>query len=98
MTKTIHLLRSQFATRGPDGRPSRRVPPPRAPSAGRRLRRPASDVLLEFPVYRRQRAARRTAAAPPVYTYGKYIGQDPDPNVRLQLLRDPGEGDLSFRR
>jgi hypothetical protein len=38
-----------------------------------------------------------TGCAEPVYEYGKYIGQDPDPNVRYQLRRDPGEGDYSFR-
>jgi hypothetical protein len=27
--------------------------------------------------------------APPVYSGGRFIGQDPDPNVRLQLRRDP---------
>ena len=41
---------------------------------------------------------RPNGCSPPVYTYGKNIGQDPDPNVRLQMLRDPGEGDLSFQR
>jgi hypothetical protein len=30
--------------------------------------------------------------APPVYAFGKYIGQDPDPNIRHQLLRDPSTG------
>jgi hypothetical protein len=30
--------------------------------------------------------------APPVYAYGKYIGQDPDRNIRFQLLRDPATG------
>jgi hypothetical protein len=30
--------------------------------------------------------------APPVYQYGRYIGQDPDPNIRLQLRRDPATG------
>ena len=30
--------------------------------------------------------------APAVYQYGKFIGQDPDPNIRQQLLRDPGTG------
>jgi len=30
--------------------------------------------------------------APPVYAYGKYVGQDPDPNIRQQLLRDPATG------
>jgi len=30
--------------------------------------------------------------APPVYQHGGYVGQDPDPNIRFQLLRDPATG------
>lgn len=30
--------------------------------------------------------------APPVYQYGRYVGQDPDPFIRLQLMRDPKTG------
>jgi hypothetical protein len=30
--------------------------------------------------------------APPVYAYGEYVGQDPDPFIRLQLKRDPQTG------
>jgi hypothetical protein len=30
--------------------------------------------------------------APPVYLFGEYIGQDPDPFIRLQLKRDPETG------
>lgn len=31
--------------------------------------------------------------APPVYAPGNnYVGQDPDPNIRFQLLRDPQTG------
>lgn len=30
--------------------------------------------------------------APPVYQYGQYVGQDPDPFIRSQLLRDPATG------
>jgi hypothetical protein len=30
--------------------------------------------------------------SPPVYAYGQYIGQDPDPFIRLQLRRDPDTG------
>ena len=30
--------------------------------------------------------------APQVYAYGQYVGQDPDPNIRFQLLRDPATG------
>jgi len=37
--------------------------------------------------------------APAVYLGGQFIGQDPDPNIRLQLRRDPtNEGsDLNIR-
>jgi len=37
-------------------------------------------------------APQPNGCAPPVYAYGKYVGQDPDPNIRLQLLRDPATG------
>lgn len=30
--------------------------------------------------------------APPVYFGGEYVGQDPDPFIRLQLTRDPATG------
>ena len=30
--------------------------------------------------------------SPPVYAYGKFVGQDPDRNIRFQLQRDPGTG------
>ncbi|HZP71225.1 MAG TPA: hypothetical protein VFB29_14890 [Pseudolabrys sp.] len=39
-----------------------------------------------------QREPRPNGCAPPVYNYGKYIGQDPDPYIRLQLMRDPATG------
>lgn len=35
---------------------------------------------------------RPNGCAPAVYEYGRYIGQDPDPNIRLQLKRDPRTG------
>lgn len=35
---------------------------------------------------------RPNGCAPPVYNYGKYVGQDPDPYIRLQLMRDPATG------
>ncbi len=35
---------------------------------------------------------RPNGCAPPVYQYGKFIGQDPDRNIRHQLYRDPGTG------
>ena len=34
--------------------------------------------------------------APPVYVYGRYQGQDPDPYIRQQLLRDPQTGYRPF--
>ena len=30
--------------------------------------------------------------SPPVNAYGKFIGQDPDANIRFQLKRDPATG------
>jgi hypothetical protein len=39
-----------------------------------------------------QRAPQPNGCAPPVYNYGRYIGQDPDPNIRLLLMRDPATG------
>ncbi len=35
---------------------------------------------------------RPNGCSPAVYQYGKFIGQDPDPNIRQQLLRDPATG------
>ncbi len=34
--------------------------------------------------------------APPVYAYGVYVGQDPDPFIRQQLRRDPSTGYESY--
>ena len=34
--------------------------------------------------------------APPVYVYGRYQGQDPDPYIRQQLMRDPQTGYRPF--
>jgi hypothetical protein len=31
---------------------------------------------------------RWNGASPPVYVDGKYIGQDPDPRIRMQMQRD----------
>jgi len=30
--------------------------------------------------------------APPVYLFGEFVGQDPDPFIRFQLKRDPETG------
>lgn len=32
-----------------------------------------------------------TDNGPAIYTFGEYAGWDPDPNIRFQLLRDPGD-------
>jgi len=41
-------------------------------------------------------APQPNGCAPPVYAYGKYIGQDPDPFIRQQLDRDPQTGYSPF--
>lgn len=41
-------------------------------------------------------APRPNGCAPAVYEYGKYVGQDPDPYIRLQLRRDPRTGDSPY--
>jgi hypothetical protein len=43
-----------------------------------------------------QRAPQPNGCAPPVYAYGQYVGQDPDPNIRHQLMRDPTTGYAAF--
>lgn len=30
--------------------------------------------------------------SPPVYQFNRFVGQDPDPNIRFQLRRDPATG------
>ena len=37
-------------------------------------------------------APRPNGCAPAVYVNGKYVGQDPDPFIRLELRRDPRTG------
>jgi len=44
-----------------------------------------------------QPAPRANGCSPPVYNYGQYIGQDPDPYIRLQLMRDPATGYSAFQ-
>jgi hypothetical protein len=38
------------------------------------------------------RAPQPNGCAPAVYARGRYVGQDPDPFIRSQLLRDPDTG------
>lgn len=37
-------------------------------------------------------APQPNGCAPAVYDLGKYVGQDPDPNIRFQLKRNPETG------
>jgi hypothetical protein len=41
-------------------------------------------------------APQPNGCAPAVYQYGRYVGQDPDPFIRQQLLRDPQTGYSQF--
>jgi hypothetical protein len=41
-------------------------------------------------------APQPNGCAPPVYEYGRYVGQDPDPFIRQQLRRDPQTGYTQF--
>jgi len=50
------------------------------------------DGLGRYLLIPTDRAPKPNGCAPPVYAYGKYVGQDPDPNIRFQLLRDPATG------
>ena len=43
-------------------------------------------------------APRWNGCAPPVYEGDRFIGQDPDPNVRIELRRNPVEGDFGMVR
>jgi hypothetical protein len=46
-------------------------------------RRSLSEILFSF-----GQEPRANGCAPAVHDHGQFIGQDPDPNVRLQLLRN----------
>lgn len=50
------------------------------------------DNLGRYLLLPTDREPQPNGCAPPVYAYGKYVGQDPDPNIRFQLLRDPATG------
>ena len=39
---------------------------------------------------------RPNGCAPPVFVGGQFVGQDPDPLIRLQLMRDPHTGYRPF--
>ncbi len=51
--------------------------------------RPASFSLERFIL---NGAPQPNGCAPAVIEHGQYIGQDPDPNIRAQLRRDPRTG------
>jgi hypothetical protein len=46
-------------------------------------RRSLSEIFFSF-----GQEPRANGCAPAVHDHGQFIGQDPDPNVRLQLLRN----------
>ena len=50
------------------------------------------DNLVRYLFLPTDRAPQPNGCAPPVYAYGKFVGQDPDLNIRFQLLRDPATG------
>jgi hypothetical protein len=52
----------------------------------------AMNGLAQYLLVPTNRAPQPNGCAPPVYAYGKYVGQDPDPNIRFQLMRDPATG------
>ena len=81
-------------------RPDGRLPPRQPKHHGKR--HVAATPCVERPtrfdwdfLWSAGNVPRANGCAPAVYQNGKFIGQDPDPNVRLQLSRDPAEGDPS---
>lgn len=68
-------------------KPRKAKAPPRAAACVDQARPFSWDFLLPG-----NHGPQPNGCAPPVYQYGRYIGQDPDPNIRLQLMRDPGTG------
>ena len=71
-----------------------------ADPADARARRHAKPRCVDNPVhfswygalFDLHRGVQPNGCAPPVYAYGEYVGQDPDPFIRSQLLRDPSTG------
>ena len=66
------------------------------PSCAAALRRPPDTFSLEVSCL--GRVPDRTAAPRRSIEYGHYIGQDPDPFIRLQLRRDPATGSYELMR
>ncbi len=54
----------------------------RAPAAS-----PCSGTLSDIFRLRCPPQPRWNGRSPPVYVNGRYVGQDPDPNIRFQLMR-----------
>ena len=66
--------------------------------AYRHCARPAARIFLGLG-WLFNPAPQPNGCAPPVYAYGRYVGQDPDPFIRHQLQRDPATGySADFRR
>jgi len=51
-----------------------------------------TPVRSWFSLFEFREEPRPNGCAPAVYQFGKFIGQDPDPSIRQQLLRDPATG------
>jgi len=66
-----------------------------ARSKQERPQRPCADQPKQFSLgflLPGPNAPQPNGCSPPVYQYNRFIGQDPDPNIRFQLLRDPMTG------
>ena len=50
---------------------------------------PRSQFNLVEMIFSTGPAPQANGCAPAVYNGGRFIGQDPDPNIRLQMRRDP---------
>jgi hypothetical protein len=50
------------------------------------------DRPIEFSWALVRPAPRPNGCTPPVYQHNQFVGQDPDPNIRFQLLCDPQTG------
>ncbi len=88
MTKILSvfavLLLALSAAAPADARAKHRAKP-------RCVDRPAPTLSPDF-LWPGHPSPQPNGCSPPVYVNGQYVGQDPDPNIRFQLLRDPATG------
>lgn len=68
------------------------------PASARTKHRPAQPVCVDRPYqFSLERmllgpGPQPNGCSPPVYQFNRFVGQDPDPNIRFQLRRDPATG------